>query len=485
MELPEKLQTKLNKCSTLPSAPGAVFEILELCNDQDISIGKVAKILTRDPALSAKTLTVANSPLFGVRTQVTTVDRAVALLGINATLSFALSYVLVRSLRGLRKASFDHQMFWRRSAIAAVAARSLGSLTSGTPPEELFLAGLLQDIGMLALNESVPDIYRHLDEIGNWNHAAVVDTEVKAVGIDHSAVSAWLLRRWNLPEKLWLAAGGSHDPQVTGEKEQALVRTTALASSVAEIWMHQENSQAAATARMKSESLFQMPVKAFEAKLRDIAGALPEATRNLDIDLGGEEKVFQMFEQAREAIINMTLQMQRQTRDLEKKTHKDQLTSLHNRAFLDETLPSLFERSLKSGKALSVIFADLDHFKKINDAYGHSAGDQVLISVAELMQISLRGDDMIARYGGEEFVCLLPETEAPEAVAVAERLRQAIAGHPIVLDGGRRINITISAGCATMSEKRAFSSVGDLLNAADQCLYAAKESGRNRVISLD
>jgi diguanylate cyclase (GGDEF)-like protein len=249
--------------------------------------------------------------------------------------------------------------------------------------------------------------------------------------------------------------------------------------------MHQENSLAATAARMMSDSLFKMPAKVFEGKLREIAEILPEATRNLDIDLGGEEKVFQMFEQAREAIINMTIQLQRQTRDLEKKTHKDPLTGLHNRAFLDETLSTLFEQSEKSGKLLSLIFADLDHFKKINDAYGHSAGDQVLVSVAESMQSALRSDDMIARYGGEEFVCLLPDTDAPEAVAVAERLRQAIAGKRIVLDDGRKINITISAGCATMSSKRVFASVGDLLNAADQCLYTAKESGRNRVISLD
>lgn len=261
VELPEKLKKTLSNCSTLPSAPGAVFEILELCRDQDISTTKVAKVLSRDPALSAKTLTVANSPLFGVRTQVTTVDRAVALLGINATLSFALSFVLVRSLRKLHADTFDHQAFWRRSAISAVAARTIGSHTSKTPVDELFLAGLLQDIGMLALNESMPEIYRHLAEGGRWEHAVVVETERQAVGVDHAAVSAWLLHRWNLPEKYWHAAAGSHEPETAEGPDMDLAQTAALASSVAEIWMRQQNASAAAEAARMSARLFNLPRK--------------------------------------------------------------------------------------------------------------------------------------------------------------------------------------------------------------------------------
>jgi diguanylate cyclase (GGDEF)-like protein len=485
MELPEKLQKALSNCSTLPSAPGAVFEILELCRDSDISITKVAKILSRDPALSAKTLTVANSPLFGVRSEVTTVDRAVALLGINATLSFALSFVLVRSLRKLQKDTFDHSAFWRRSAIAAVTARTMGSYTSKTPSDELFIAGLLQDIGMLALNESVPNLYRHLTVSGKWEHSAVMETERQAVGADHAAVSAWLLHRWNLPEKYWRAAAGSHEPETAEGPEKDLVQTAALASSIAEIWMHQQNAAAAAEAARMSVRLFKIPTKTFEAKLREIAIALPEATRNLDIDLGGEEKIFQLFDQARETLVSLTLQIQQQARELASLSHKDALTSLYNRAHLDETLPTFFDKSVASGQPLSVIFLDLDHFKRVNDTYGHHAGDQVLTAVAHWIQGALRGDDIVARYGGEEFVCLLPDTDEAGASFVAERLRASISGRSIATDDGNIVSVTISAGCATRSARRQFGDMHELLKSADQCLYAAKGAGRNRVVTLD
>ena len=485
LELPEKLQKALSNCSTLPSAPGAVFEILELCRESDISIAKVAKILSRDPALTAKTLTVANSPLFGVRAQVTTVDRAVALLGINATLSFALSFVLVRSLRKLQKDRFDHPAFWRRSAIAAVAARTLGTYTSKTQSDELFLAGLLQDIGMLALNESVPNLYRPLTASGKWEHSAIVEAERQAVGTDHAAVSAWLLHRWNLPEEYWRAAAGSHEPESAEGKDKNFVQTAALASSVAEIWMRQQNATAAADAARMSVLLFQTPPKVFEAKLREIALALPEATKNLDIDLGGEEKIFQLFDQARETLVSLTLQIQQQARDLESLSHRDALTSLYNRAYLDEALPSLFDKSVASGQPLSVVFLDLDHFKRVNDTYGHHVGDQVLIAVAHLIQGALRGDDIVARYGGEEFVCLLPDTDEAGAALVAERLRASIAARTVATDDGHNVNVTISAGCATRSARRQFADMNDLLRFADQCLYAAKGAGRNRVATLD
>jgi diguanylate cyclase (GGDEF)-like protein len=484
LELPEKLRKALSDCNTLPSAPAAMLEIMELCNSEDISIAAAAKILSRDPALSAKTLTVANSPLFGTSTRIASVDRAVSLLGINATLSFALSYLLVRDVRIGQKSTFDHEAFWRRSAIAAVSARSIGSLAQNTSSEELFLAGLLQDIGMLALNEAIPGLYRDLTASGRWDHRDIIEVERKATGVDHSVVSAWMLQRWNLPEKLWLAAAGSHDPEITGDREPRFVQAAALASAIAEIWMRQENGEATTAAAHLSERYFKMSPNAFEEMLHAIAKALPDATRSLDIDLGDEERFFQLLDQAREVLLMSTLRMQQEARFLENKSHTDPLTSLNNRAYLDETLPGLFERSQQSGQPLSLVFSDLDHFKRINDTYGHGAGDQVLVSVAGMMQSVLRDNDIVARYGGEEFVCLLPGADEAGAARVAERLRKLVESQAISLEDGRCVNVTISAGCATASERSTFSSFREFLSAADRCLYEAKNAGRNRVVSL-
>ena len=122
---------------------------------------------------------------------------------------------------------------------------------------------------------------------------------------------------------------------------------------------------------------------------------------------------------------------------------------------------------------------DIDHFKLINDIYGHAAGDQAIAEVANRLRASIRNIDILGRYGGEEFVLLLPETELPGAVLLAERLRQVIGASPIATVSGL-VRLTVSVGVATSNAEVA--DVNNLINQADAQLYSAKKAGRNRVI---
>ena len=124
---------------------------------------------------------------------------------------------------------------------------------------------------------------------------------------------------------------------------------------------------------------------------------------------------------------------------------------------------------------------DVDHFKPVNDLYGHNAGDMVLTSIAALMGGCMRVEDMLARFGGEEFAVVLRDTDVAAAHVVAERLRLLVEASPIRLEG-LEIPVTISAGCASLGETRAYSA-GALLALADGRMYAAKQAGRNRVVS--
>ncbi len=158
----------------------------------------------------------------------------------------------------------------------------------------------------------------------------------------------------------------------------------------------------------------------------------------------------------------------------------DSLTGLYNRRHFFELFSSELERTQRYNRALSVIMLDVDHFKLINDSYGHILGDQVLRTVAVRCRDTLRTVDVIGRYGGEEFAILLPETDTERAWSVAERLRQNVMQTPI--DTGRDLlHITISAGVTTSAEGEQLS-VETLIERADQALYAAKQAGRNRVL---
>jgi len=159
-------------------------------------------------------------------------------------------------------------------------------------------------------------------------------------------------------------------------------------------------------------------------------------------------------------------------------TH-DPLTGLYNRNVLEQRLNDEIERASRYKHTLSIFMLDIDHFKSVNDTYGHRVGDTVLQNIAKLMDSSIRNTDYTARYGGEEFVIILPETSLAKAEELAERLRKKIAEHPIPTENKNELNITVSIGISTFPVHAQTGQ--DLLGTADSAMYAAKKAGRNQV----
>ena len=157
----------------------------------------------------------------------------------------------------------------------------------------------------------------------------------------------------------------------------------------------------------------------------------------------------------------------------------DPLTGISNRRGLMEQGEMEFTRSQVSNRPFSAIMLDLDHFKRVNDTYGHAAGDVVLCEFAKRCKACIREIDFAGRYGGEEIVILLPDTNIKASMMVAERLRNAIASVPVRLEDGKEINISASLGMACKDENT--TTLDMLIARADQAMYIAKHNGRNRV----
>lgn len=163
---------------------------------------------------------------------------------------------------------------------------------------------------------------------------------------------------------------------------------------------------------------------------------------------------------------------------LEESNQRDGLTSLYNRRFFDEQITRETLNARRHGWPMVVAMIDVDHFKRVNDTYGHPAGDEVLRRLATQLDGMLRSSDTLSRYGGEEFALILSHIDRAAAPLLMERLRVAVEKLVVELPDGRRIRFTISIGAAELGEGMA---PGQLISRADEALYAAKHGGRNRV----
>ena len=171
---------------------------------------------------------------------------------------------------------------------------------------------------------------------------------------------------------------------------------------------------------------------------------------------------------------------QRLQDEIEAQARRDALTDAYNRRAFTEFGDMEWSRSVRHDYPLSVLSVDIDHFKNFNDQYGHQTGDLALVQVSKAAHAALRSDDIWCRYGGEEFVALLPNTTLDQAMAIAERLRLAVANTTIASPRGL-LGVSVSIGVAELSVNHA--RLSEVLGASDAALYKAKAAGRNRVVA--
>lgn len=496
-QMKQDLETLLKNSVKLPTLPAAALRIVQLANRSDTSIRDVSEALEKDPAIASKVLRFVNSPIYAKQHEVESIRRAIVIMGLNATMNLALSFSLVSSLQRQQGRGLDYPLFWRRSYIAATAAKLLGETVGGPAPalEELFLAALLQDIGMLALDKTDPAFYAELD--GQTDHAAVEKYERARMEGDHAELGAWLLRRWGLHERTALAVERSHDPGCTSEPAelQLFARCVALSGLIADLLVEGvQDRRYSATGMLARKHL-----NISEEKLGKLLQRVRLVFSRVE-DLFGEDAITKeppiaLLEQANEALMVRNLEAIRLSdrqedtgESLEERARQmeadwqDPLTGASSRQFLEHYLQEAFARATRSDKSVTIIFADLDRFRDINERFGRETGDMILKASVRILKSCLRSGDVVARYGGEEFVIVLPGAPLEIAKKVCGRIIEQFAAtrHPVKQGG--KITVTVSLGVASHGEAVRFETVDDLIRAAGAALYTAKLKGRNRAV---
>ncbi len=471
----------------LPSLPTVALEVIDLVQQPDVNIKQIANTIQNDPALSGKILKTVNSSFYGQSYAVSTITHALVVLGLNSVKTLALGFSLVGNLRESGGDGFDHVGFWKRSLYTATAARNLGRQINLIQQEEAFLGGLMQDLGVLALHQVMGPAYAKIIAATGGDHRKLAALEHQTLGFDHATVGAALAERWHLPPLLIEPIRNHETPAAVSGDLAPLVRCVGVGNQIADVFISDNPGEALSGYYQSAEAWFGIPAEQAEPLLKCIHQSTAETRRLFDLPTGELGNPDEILARANDALLQINLQSAQHTAQLEAQNEQlveqastDSLTGAANRRKFNEFIAEEFVKVATTGRPLSLLFLDADHFKKFNDTYGHPTGDRVLVMLATMLKSVMPEGSLVARFGGEEFAVVLPGTERKTAAQLAEGARRRLEKTPVDSDEGEPLKVTASIGVATY-EGTFFERAEQLLKAADQGVYAAKASGRNCV----
>jgi diguanylate cyclase (GGDEF)-like protein len=493
--------------SRFPVLRGTVLEILRLAGDPECPHEDLVGLVASDPSLSLKVLKYANSAAFHLRTEATSVTRAVSLIGTRALRNLAVCFAACEGASQDDLGELDLSTFLKDSLRRGAAAELLAKAMSHSDTDEAFTAGLLQDYGVLALAMREPS------RAGDWfairqepaSHRRELERAI--FGETHDEIAKELASKWHLPEAIADVMCLHHRPETSPAPGHAnLVQLAAWAEVVADVYIRSDKEAAIEEAYEQLANECDLTREEITSVVEEVPSCVERYASILGLHIERHPTFQDVIDQRREQtrlLIEMNLSYQQETSKLqslldekekverelllaktrlERLAMTDALTNLPNRRNFETNLEREVERAREPGRPLSVLIVDLDLFKSVNDTYGHPFGDLVLRMVGDALQANVRNTDLVARVGGEEFAVLLPATGKSEAAEVAERLRKVV-GSLEPRCGNRTVGITISVGGATaaqvQSETLSAKAGWDLYSEADKALYSAKGNGRD------
>jgi len=486
------LTAKLNRITALPSPPGVASQLVEMSQDPAIGMADVAAVVELDPAVTAKILKTANSPAFARQRTVSDLTQAVTLLGLSETLSMALSFSLVNSLRSARDTGLNYPMFWRRSLGVATFARVLARLSKAGDLDRYFLCGLLQDIGMLVIDVGFPDVYEDTAPT-QVDHEWMRKRERRAFGNDHAAIGAWLLREWAFPEHFFFATLCSHEPAKTAPPEEfsSLINHTYIAQLSGDLWWRRDWGDCARRGARACEELLGIGEDTYIEALNVQAELLRETASVFDIDLGDTGGMDTIIAHAADALETDTLfgaqelvteKTEPGKRKQTAEDRRDELTGLYNREYLEKLHGVAFGAATKSQTPLCLLALEIDAYENMSDKLGAAANDLVRLLGAAL-QKAIRKTDVVGRYADSRFLVYLPGTPLAGADVFAKRVLEVmrqLGSAPSLVS----LSVSISIGVAATTTA-GVTDGKSLVAAATTALDGATDRGGDQIVLLE
>ncbi|MCB9729179.1 MAG: GGDEF domain-containing protein [Deltaproteobacteria bacterium] len=494
----------------LPSPPAGLVLIIKAAGDGETSSAELARLIGREPSMTTVLLRLANSAAYGVGREVRTVQQATVVLGTRSIRNIAVSHAVQATVRGVDLGEFDAMNFWEDSLRRASAALLLARESGYEDPSEAFTVGLVQDLGSVILALEYPQHREALQAMRQDLGPSRLEQERALTGTTHPEVFASTASAWGLPSDMIQVAALHHDPkaELHDRRTNRLLQVCRAADVLADVI---QTGGAKDAPRVAEEALRRLGGRRqleLEESVEALNIEMQTASRDMEIRIKQQPSYHDLMSRANEALIQINLsyeeltqklqqtleekerlltereelarQLQRTNKMLQRLAATDVLTGVANRRAFTAALARAAEMAAAQSEPLSVLMLDIDHFKRINDTWGHGGGDIVLKELAARLQRALRPGDIVGRLGGEEFAAILPNCAVEDALAAAERLREAVRGAPFLLGNSQQVALTTSFGGTTFLESEA-PTTDELLRRADVALYASKDGGRDRV----
>jgi diguanylate cyclase (GGDEF)-like protein len=478
MALSTDLAERLMHVTDLPSPPRVASEIIALADDPELSLVHVAGTLSKDPALVAKIVRIANSPIYARRRKSDSLRQALLVLGLNATLTLALSFSLVMSLRRDRPVGLDYKAFWRRALLASTASSALAEVLERRDGEELALAALLQDIGMLALDKIEPELYKGAPPISM--HAALIEYERARLGTDHAEVGEWLLERWRFSDRMRAAVAASNAPEDLAHDSEhgAFTRQVTLSGELADIWFTDALAPGMAALAARADALLHVDLTQLATVLAVVRNQLPETEALYEIDLIGAAQAERILEHASELVLVRNLDVVQEGGRLRSRAQTtaaeqaddprlDPATGTYSREYFEQYLVREVEAARAQRWPVSVVCVHTD-----------ATTPELVKSAAALLRTQTRESDVLGRIGEQDFAIVLTGSPYDAALAVSQRLIEAFRNSALNAgDANIYVGMPIAVGVETLDDRRNITTAENLLRGAARAMHAANRDG--------
>lgn len=495
----------VQKGGEIPTTAPVMRKLLEISKKGD-QLEEWVGVVKNDVALTTRLLRAVNSPTQSEE-EVVSVEKMISKIPQSNLKGLLLSVKFLDDtsalVSGENEAHFLLGWLWERNMCLAMAAEVIAQRAGVSHPEEYRTFALLTHLGTLFLFHNFITPYRFV--IDQWRSGAgrLIDIEEDLLGLNHLVVTHQLVKSWNLGTRLeavFRALTEGRTDQVA-EIDLSLLN---LSETCTSILFENNNSSGFERGVVETSRILGIDRSAFTDLLQAITLKADSEMMRFTLQSGRGIPYVELLTAINRELGRATLSYEQMVRELElamKKTEElakrleeanrklreaasvDPLTKVYNRRYFEEFLNWNFQRAQRYGTTLGCLMVDIDHFKKVNDRFGHLTGDRVLQGVAATLKTKLRSTDIVARYGGEEFVILLPETSPSSIGIIAQKINYSIRELTFSVDGGDLLKVTVSVGYAYYHPQMTpeITEPSLLVKVADTYMYQAKTNGRDRI----